>query len=262
MQVLTPSLDYAQFVAGIARAPSRVLLLDYDGTLAPFRVKPEDAHPYPEVLPVLQEIMRAGGTRVVIVSGRPAADVVPLLDLEARPEIWGAHGWERLQPDGTATFEQPGEAERAVLADAATAITAIAARGARVERKLASIALHWRGLAQYDAQSCSDAAMRAWSPYTESGLLALLPFDGGLELRVPGCNKQHAVKAILAATPPDAAIAYLGDDMTDEDAFRAIKARGMSALVRTEFRPTAADVWLQPPGDLVAFLAHWRVARR
>ncbi|HWI13163.1 MAG TPA: trehalose-phosphatase, partial [Burkholderiales bacterium] len=172
------------------------------------------------------------------------------------------HGWERLQPDGTATFEQPNEDERAALDRAADAIATLEQQGARVERKLASIALHWRGLEEHDAQSCRAAAMRAWSPYTDPGLLALLPFDGGLELRVPGCNKQHAVKAILAGTPPDAAIAYLGDDMTDEDAFRAIKARGISALVRAEFRPTAADVWLQPPGELVTFLAHWRVARR
>jgi trehalose-phosphatase len=262
MQVLTPSLDYGHFVASIAMAPARVLLLDYDGTLAPFRVDPREARPYPEVVPVLKAVMNAGGTRVVIVSGRPASELPPLLALDPRPEIWGSHGWERLRPDGTTQFEQPSEGERRALDDAARAAGASVPQGARMERKLASIAMHWRGLDEHVARACRDAIARAWLPHSSSGTLELLEFDGGLELRAPGCNKQHAVKAILATTPADAAIAYLGDDMTDEDAFRAIKARGVSVLVRAECRPTAADVWLRPPADLVTFLEHWRVGSR
>jgi len=261
MQVLTPSLNYGNFIASIAAAPARLLLLDYDGTLAPFRVDPGEAHPYPEVVPVLKDVMSAGGTRVVIVSGRPAVELPPLLALDPRPEIWGSHGWERLQPDGTTQLEQPSDEERRALDDAARAAGASIESGARMERKLASIAIHWRGLDDDVARACRDAIGRAWSPYLSSGTLALLEFDGGVELRAPGCNKQHAVKAVLATTPADAAIAYLGDDMTDEDAFSAIKARGVSVLVRAEFRPTAADVWLRPPEDLVAFLEHWRVSR-
>lgn len=262
MQVLTPSLDYARFIASIANAPSRVLLLDYDGTLAPFHVRPQEARPYPQALPVLREIMRSGGTRVVVVSGRPAAELPPLLRLDPRPEIWGSHGWERLQADGATDYEQPSDEERAALEAAESAVAPATALGARIERKLASVAIHWRGLPQEAVSACRDTATNAWSRYTASRTLALLPFDGGLEVRAPGCNKQHAVKAILAGTPADAAIAYLGDDITDEDAFRAIKARGVSALVRAEFRETDADVWLQPPADLVAFLEHWRVPPR
>jgi trehalose-phosphatase len=259
MQVLTSGLDYFEFLAGIARAPARVLLLDYDGTLAPFQVRPDEARPYPEIVPLLREVMRAGGTRVVVVSGRPARELPPLLGLEERPEIWGAHGWERLAPDGKLEVLEPTPAEREALAAAEAAAREAIARGARLERKLASIALHWRGLPEAEARSCAMAARDAWKEIVASGALALLDFDGGLELRAPGCNKQHAVKAVLAGTPADAAVAYLGDDVTDEDAFRAIKARGVSVLVRREFRPTAADVWLQPPHELMEFLARWRI---
>lgn len=259
MQVLASSLDYTQFLEGIARAPSRVLLLDYDGTLAPFRVRPEEAVPYPEVLAVIDNIMCAGGTRVVIVSGRPAAELPPLLALTQRPEIWGSHGWERLQPDGTLRLEQPSDAERAVLDEASAAVGAAAAHGARVERKSASVAVHWRGLAPDAVAVCRDAATAAWRPYAEGKPLELLLFDGGLELRSPGCNKQHAVKAVLSETPQNAAIAFLGDDITDEDAFRAIRPRGLAVLVRDEFRPTDADVWLRPPQELIEFLRHWIV---
>jgi hypothetical protein len=87
-----------------------------------------------------------------------------------------------------------------------------------------------------------------------------LPFDGGLELRAPGKNKGDAVSAILAESGPDFAAAYLGDDQTDENAFRAIKGRGLSILVRPEPRPTMADMWLRPPDELGRFLRDWLVA--
>ena len=85
----------------------------------------------------------------------------------------------------------------------------------------------------------------------------MLPFDGGVELRTVGCNKQYAVKAVLSETAEASAIAYLGDDITDEDAFRAVKNRGLGVLVRPQFRETAADLWIRPPEELVEFMRHW-----
>jgi len=61
----------------------------------------------------------------------------------------------------------------------------------------------------------------------------------------------------LAEEGADAAVAYLGDDLTDEDAFRALAGRGLRALVRAELRPSEADVWIRPPGELLAFLDRW-----
>lgn len=52
-------------------------------------------------------------------------------------------------------------------------------------------------------------------------------------------------------------MAYLGDDVTDEDAFHAVKPRGLAVLVRAELRETAADLWIRPPRELVAFLRSW-----
>lgn len=258
MQVLTASLDYSQFVSRIGQAPARVLLLDYDGTLAPFHDRPECALPYPAVLQALRDILDAGGTRVVVISGRPASEVPPLLGLPKCPEIWGSHGWETLMPDGTTESQRPTPSETVALEYAATAIQEAVGHGGRVERKVASIALHWRGLDPRAQQLCERTARTAWAQ-SQLEVLELLEFDGGLELRASGCNKQHAVKAVLATAPNDAAIAYLGDDITDEDAFRAVKARGIALLVRPTFRPTVADVWLTPPDELADFLRLWRV---
>ena len=86
--------------------------------------------------------------------------------------------------------------------------------------------------------------------------LALLDFEAGLELRV-GRNKGEAVEAILAEAGQGGPVAYLGDDLSDEAAFRAVKGRGLSVLARREQRETAADLWLRPPAELKDFLGRW-----
>jgi trehalose-phosphatase len=260
LQVLTAGLDLKGFEARIASARERVLMLDYDGTLAPFHVRPELAVPYPEAAAALRDIVRAGGTRVVIVSGRPADEVPPLLRLEPRPEIWGSHGRERLLPDGERRVATPAATVQTMLADAAASVRDALAHGARIETKLASVALHWRGLTEAIAGRVRADALARWVPLTRERTLEMLPFDGGIELRASGYTKANAVEAVLSETG-DGAIAYLGDDMTDEDAFHAIKPRGLAVLVRDELRPTEADVWLRPPAELASFLQLWAVTQ-
>jgi trehalose-phosphatase len=259
MQVLSPSVDWNGFLEHIPEAASRVLMLDYDGTLAPFQPRPERAVPYPGVREALAALIAAGGTRIVIISGRPAADVRPLLALNESPEIWGGHGWERLLPDGELKTEEPSPHIKVSLEEAAAAVNEAIRSGGRLERKRASVAVHWRGLPALTAVKVQSRARAAWEDFVADETLQLLPFDGGLELRAAGCNKQHAVKAVLSETVGNSAIAYLGDDLTDEDAFAAVKPRGLAVLVRPELRETQADVWLQPPRELIGFLYRWRV---
>ncbi|HSM51613.1 MAG TPA: trehalose-phosphatase, partial [Thermoanaerobaculia bacterium] len=82
----------------------------------------------------------------------------------------------------------------------------------------------------------------------------LLPFAEGLELRADGIHKGRAVAALLAEMPPGCAVAYLGDDRTDEDAFAALPPGGLGLLVAERPRPTRATAWLRPPGELLGFL--------
>ena len=211
---------------------------------------------------MLEEIVAGGGTRVVIVSGRPADELPPLLELAQQPEIWGSHGWERLLPDGTARRARAAArgARRAGESGAGRCGTSCLQEHA-LERQARELALHWRGLADTAAAELEHRGARVLgAERTRAGALELLPFDGGLELRAVGCNKQYAVKAVLAETAKDSAVAYLGDDITDEDAFRAVKTRGVGVLVRPEFRETEADVWLQPPQR--ARRVHAALARR
>jgi trehalose-6-phosphatase len=75
-------------------------------------------------------------------------------------------------------------------------------------------------------------------------------------------TKAAAVETLLAETPEPRAVAYLGDDLTDEDAFAALSGRGLAVLARTEPRPTAADWRLDPPAELLDFLERWRRSGR
>jgi len=94
------SLTITGFLSNLRNARSRALLLDYDGTLAPFTCNPAQALPYPEIPDTLRRIQRETDTRLVIVTGRGASDIPRLLGL-SDVEIWGCHGLERLRPDGS-----------------------------------------------------------------------------------------------------------------------------------------------------------------
>jgi trehalose-6-phosphatase len=96
-----------------------------------------------------------------------------------------------------------------------------------------------------------------WADTADETSLELFEFDGGVEIRVAGTNKAVPVGQLLEESGNDTVAAYLGDDATDEDAFGAIKGRGLSVLVRGEQRETGADIWIQPPEELVAFLRRW-----
>lgn len=236
-----------------------VLMLDYDGTLAPFRVQRDQAVPYPGVREILGRILNAGLTRLIIVSGRMSREVVPLLGLPNMFEIWGSHGWDRYHVDGSWTVFTPSNHELGILLDAKTWLSS-QGLASHVEMKPGCLALHWRGLGEDNRRILRHKVLDLWNEIVNRTNLELMEFDGGIELRLPGRNKGLVVKTVLDEMCEDAAAAYLGDDQTDEDAFDAIEGRGLSVLVRDEFRSTHAHVWLRPPEQLLEFLGRWHQA--
>lgn len=249
--------DIDRFFVGVRAAPKPVLMLDYDGTLAPFHPDPSRARPYPGVVALLDAIMAAGRTRLVMVSGRWTKDLLPLLGLARQPEIWGSHGWERLHASGT--YEGPRLKAQVVdiLVTADDWIAQIEALGARAERKPASLAFHWRGLGNDRIAEIRSSLFEKWRELAAAGQLLWHDFDGGIELRAAGRDKGYVVRTIMAEAGPDAEFAYLGDDETDEDAFRAMPPGSAAVLVRAEPRSSAANYWVQAPAGLLDFLRRW-----
>ncbi|HJX18677.1 MAG TPA: trehalose-phosphatase [Acidiferrobacterales bacterium] len=260
MRILLPTGHPDRFFEKLAQAPRAALLLDYDGTLAPFRVDPQDARPYAGVRAALDTLMAQQDTRVVLVSGRWTRDLLPLLGLKQIPEIWGSHGWERRFPDGRTEMARPAEAALCALVEADGWIEKIQAHGGRCEFKPASLAIHWRGLDAASAANISNIVTENWALQARDSSLELHHFDGGIELRVPGRHKGDVVRTIRAEMP-DAQLAYLGDDITDEDAFRALTDTDLGVLVRAELRATGAGLWIAPPDELLDFLQRWAQVR-
>jgi trehalose 6-phosphate phosphatase len=234
----------------------RVLLLDYDGTLAPFRQERNTAFPYSGVKEILEKIQQSGKTRLIIVSGRNIKDIISLLGLKKLPEIWGGHGFERLLPDNSM---QRKEIPATCSLNLQKAFVWAKEHGHEnnCEQKASSLAFHWRGLKDEIKEQLKRKVNKAWNPLTKGEYLEIHSFDGGLELRCAGMHKGDVIKQILAESPNDAMIAYLGDDLTDEDAFKALKGKGLSVLVRNTHRDTLADCWLTPPDELLVFLQNW-----
>ena len=262
MKVLNPNLNLNEFFEHLLQAERKVLFLDYDGTLAPFKTNPGEAVPYPGVRELISRIMERTDTRLVIVTGRWTRDVIPLLGLRRPPEIWGSHGLERLSADGS--YEISPMDERAVQG-LATADEWMEKKGLlhRCEKKPGCLALHWRGLAEGAVLELQNAVLPTWRHLAKTTGLDVITFDGGLELRVAARNKGDAVQSVLdESLKGRLSAAYLGDDSTDEDAYKAIKGKGIGVLVRKEFRPTSADLWIRPPGELLKFLSRWVDERR
>ena len=245
----------------LPEAEQAILLLDYDGTLAPFTVDRAQAKPYPGIVELLREISIPETNRIVVVSGRTSSEVVALLGMQPAPEIFGLYGRERRTTDGAVTRRPLDETDVRALGDAERWLDYQELHD-RAEFKPGSVAVHWRGLEENTVTEIRARVLLGWRTIAEGRKLRLEEFDGGLEIRPSEDNKGTVIGTILAEAGENAAVAFLGDDAADEDAFEALRGRGLSVLVRPDWRQTAADVWLRPPAGLLEFLTWWRDSRR
>lgn len=246
-----------RFLDELSRSAQSVLALDYDGTLAPFRIDRFQAFPYPGIREKIRALVASGRTRVVLISGRRAEEVRDLLGITPAPEIWGQHGGQRLHPDGRSEMVAMKASDRATLEEA-KAWLRVEGLEHLAEPKPQGVAVHWRGLSAKNAAAMAARVQQAFAPLAGRAGMSLLEFDGGLELRPTEPNKGTAIAAVRRELPDGTPLAFLGDDTTDEDAFRELRGTGaLTALVRREWRETSAEAWLRPPEELLEFLDAW-----
>jgi len=256
MDILNRELSLESFFAQLKSAKNRILMLDYDGTLSPFTPDRDNAVPYPGVSGILEEIISNGGTRLIVISGRSIDDLKRLLGMKHQPVMWGSHGAERYSPrDGYSAFEPSNTTLRALKMIKQWSVENGLEK--RVEIKPFGIAYHWRGLSQDQGEKIAKLVEDEWKNRLIEYHLELRVFDGGIEIRHKKINKGTAIDEIVREYREDFVAAYAGDDQTDEDAFKALGDKGLKILVREESRPTAADIVLSPPGELLDFLIRW-----
>jgi len=230
------------------------VFLDYDGTLTPIVERPEDAVLARETRAVLRSLARR--CPLAVVSGRDLPDVRGRVGVPAL-HYAGSHGFD-IEGPGVRHQHPRAQAAAAALHAAAEEIagdtTGIA--GVQLEPKRFALAVHYRRAREADLPAVRAAVERARERHPE------LRVSGGkkvLELQPDIVwDKGRAVLWLLRALHLDGRDVlplYIGDDLTDEDAFRALAGRGIGIAVQEERRPSAARFVLRDPGEVRAFLA-------
>jgi trehalose 6-phosphate phosphatase len=247
MSTLPADLD-AALVSFAGRRPLLVAS-DYDGVLARLRDVPSAAVPEDGVPEALARLAAAGGVTVALVSGRGAADLQAISGLTG-PYRWvGSHGAE---------FDGPLVGELADRRDAlAELLTPVVdgVPGALLEVKPASVAVHVR---QVQDRPAATALLERARTLVDSSL-TLKPGKEVLEIAVTDADKGTALRRLVAELGVAAAM-YLGDDVTDEDGFRALGADDLTVKIgdgetAARYRvpdPAGALAVLRRLGDLLA----------
>jgi len=239
----------------VRRAPHRLLMMDYDGTLAPFRIEREEATPLPRSIELLHEVARHHATTVAIISGRPLEELERLVG-PLPAELFGEHGAERRMPDGSVQRRPLSAHAAAALDDAARAATA-EGWADLIERKRFSVVIHTRGLPRQEVQRIESRAVELWGRAEIDGEVTVGRFNGGVELRARGRDKGTAVMALAAQVPAGAFPVFVGDDVTDEDAFEVVRPWGYGIRVGGVERASHAVARLPSPDAVTAFLEDW-----
>jgi trehalose-phosphatase len=196
--------------------PTVLVACDYDGTLAVLVDDPERAIPNARSIGALRTIARLPATHVALVSGRALADLVILSGLADTARLVGSHGSEfevgvivGLEPDDKDLLERLCASVVALAGDAT---------GARIERKPASVAFHTREVDPVVVPDLVSSVLMG--PGSMPGVSVKHGKDV-IELTVVDTHKGTALRQLRDEMGADAVV-FIGDDLTDEDAFTVL----------------------------------------
>ena len=246
--------SYGQ-LAGITSAREPVLFLDYDGTLSPIVSDPGAATLADGAAEALELV--AAVCPVAVLSGRDLADIRTRVGTQG---IWyaGSHGFELTGPDGSHHQNEAAAAVVPVLERAAGELRDSLAQipGVRVEHKRFAVAVHYRQVAPEHIGEIVAATHRLG----QRGGLRVTNGRMLVELR-PDIDWDKGTTLAWIRDRIDAAGSllpiYIGDDLTDEDAFDAVQFDGIGIVVRHDEdgdRTTAAHFTLHSPDQVREFL--------
>ncbi|HLW19978.1 MAG TPA: trehalose-phosphatase, partial [Cyclobacteriaceae bacterium] len=231
-----------------------LLILDYDGTLSPIVPDPDQALLSGEMKDVLVRL--ATLIPVAVISGRDRADVENKVALDQLIYA-GSHGLDMAGPEG---LDIPEKVSEEILASLKTVADNLsdklkAVKGCMVESKKYAIAVHFRNVAEAEEDKVKNAVLE------ELGLHDNLKKGTGkkiLELKPAiDWHKGRAVNWLFEAlnfNRENAIPIFIGDDITDEDAFVSIQGEGIGILVGTHGEQTAATFALTDTDEVLTFL--------
>jgi trehalose-phosphatase len=235
-----------------ARGRTLALFFDYDGTLTPIVDRPEEA----ELADSTRQILRvlAKQLPVAILSGRDLNDLQRRIGIDGIIYA-GSHGFDiagprELRKEMAAEFLPIIDLAEKELGEKLAPIP-----GALLERKRSSLAAHYRLANEPGAKAVKQAVDDVAARYRQ---LRRTAGKKVYELQPDiDWNKGRALLwllEILEKERPQLYPLYIGDDLTDEDAFRAVRESGIGIVVTDLPRPTAARYALKNPTEVERFL--------
>ncbi|WP_380166661.1 trehalose-phosphatase [Jannaschia sp. R86511] len=239
--------DARQAVAAVAPREPLLVALDFDGVCAPLVDDPADSRMLPGTRRALQGLA-AAGVHVALVSGRGLASLREV----ARPEpgwlLVGGHGAEPGDGDGVVLG---GEAQE-LLDRLARELGSVVEEhpGAAVEHKPSSVVLHVRRAPGEHGAAATDRVLTGAA--TWSGVHVKRGHDV-VELAVLEADKGRALTTLRQQTGASSVL-YVGDDVTDEDAFAVLDADGGDVGVKVGPGDTAATHRVGTPQDVTDLL--------
>ncbi len=222
-----------------------LFFIDYDGTLAPIVDNPSEAYPHPEAPELLAQL--DAQHPLWIVTGRHLQVLDGLLDLPLK--AIGLHGAQEGRIGESVRRLAPDDAVEALQRLRNTVPTG---DGVQVEEKDTAFAVHYRAAA--NEEEARDR-IRAWADAVPDVLEAIWG-KKVMELRPKGMSKGTAVRRIACDHPEHTPI-YLGDDVTDEDAFDALQEIDGAVTVKVGAEETKARYRLSGPDEVVAYLRRY-----
>jgi len=231
----------------VAKVPILLVATDYDGTLSPIVDDPAQARAHPEALVALRNLAQLPQTHVAVISGRALRDLDRLAAFPDEVHLVGSHGSE-FDLDFHATLPRDKADLRQDLRRRLGEI-AEADPGFRVEEKPGSLAFHYRRASPDRAREAVAEIERMASSrdgvFVRHGKMVI-------ELAVVETNKGEALERIRRRVGASAAV-YLGDDVTDEDAFASLT--GPDLAVKVGDGETRAGYRIADPGEAARILA-------
>jgi len=238
----------------IKEAQNLFLFLDYDGTLTPIVSRPELAHCPPEVRDHLGKLRSLPGVYLAIISGRS------LRDLRAKVKVSGIvyvgnHGLEIENSDGRyqiyLSTAQIKDLKR-IAQNLQNSLKKIP--GILFEEKGPTLSVHYRNVSQKFIARIPQVLKEELQQWRNRWKMTSGKMVWEIRPNID-FHKGKAVREILNTFPSQGLLPiYLGDDQTDEDAFRVLKGQGISVFVGPGCIPSEADFFLQSPDEVQEFL--------
>ena len=243
------------------RNVSHVLFFfDYDGTLTPIVSRPELAVLSTGVRNTLRALAQKSTLSVGIISGRSLSEIKSMVAVDGLYYA-GNHGLE-IEGPGLKYVSREAETARLLIKDLAGELaTALGdVSGTIIEDKGLSLSVHYRLVKDGEEKAVADIFQRVTGALLDQGKIRTTTGKKVFEVRPPiDWNKGKALEKIageIKNTLNQALTIYLGDDNTDEDAFKVLsRPEGWSIFVGGENPSSAAEYYLDSPSEVAGFLS-------